>query len=82
MWIENIHIDFRVRRIIKKLYKPKRLLKIDVWEKVGSIIKGIRFHNLSPVIFNIYVEQAVNECRKYCTEIKVNRYSDSQMISQ
>ena len=28
--------------------------------------------NLSPLLFNIYIEQAINECKEYCPEIKVN----------
>jgi len=28
--------------------------------------------NLSPLLFNIYIEQAVNEYKEYCTSIKVN----------
>ena len=28
--------------------------------------------NLSPLLFNIYVEQAINEYKEYCTGIKVN----------
>ena len=28
--------------------------------------------NLSPLLFNIYIEQATNECKEYCTGIKVN----------
>ena len=25
-----------------------------------------------PLLFNIYIEQAINECKEYCTGIKVN----------
>ena len=28
--------------------------------------------NLLPLLFNIYIEQAINECKEYCTGIKVN----------
>jgi hypothetical protein len=28
--------------------------------------------NLSPLLFNIYIEQAINERKEYCTGIKVN----------
>ena len=28
--------------------------------------------SLSSFLFNIYIEQAINECKVYCTEIKVN----------
>jgi len=28
--------------------------------------------NLSPLLFNIYIEQGINECKEYCTGIKVN----------
>jgi len=27
---------------------------------------------LSPLLFDIYIEQATNECKEYCTGIKVN----------
>jgi len=28
--------------------------------------------NLWPLLFNIYIEKAINECKEYCTGIKVN----------
>lgn len=28
--------------------------------------------NLLPFLFNIYIEQAKNKCKEYCTGIKVN----------
>ena len=28
--------------------------------------------SLSPLLFNIYIEQAINEYKEYCTGIKVN----------
>ena len=28
--------------------------------------------NLLPLLFNIYLKQAINECKEYCTGIKVN----------
>ena len=28
--------------------------------------------NLSPLLFNVYIEQAINECKEYRTGIKVN----------
>jgi len=28
--------------------------------------------NLLPLLLNIYIEQAINECKEYCTGIKVN----------
>ena len=28
--------------------------------------------NLSPLLFNIYIEQAINDCKEYCTGVKVN----------
>ena len=42
---------------------------------------------LPPLVFNIYTEQAINNCKEYCTGVKVNgvriqmvRFADSTVI--
>jgi len=42
-------------------------------KREAAIRKGVRQGcNLPPFLFNIYIEQAINECKEYCTGIKVN----------
>ena len=48
-------------------------IKIKESKREAAIRKGVREGcNLSPLLFNIYLEQAINECKEYCPEIKVN----------
>ena len=37
-----------------------------------NIYGSVQACNLSPLLFNIYIEQVINECKEYCPEIKVN----------
>jgi hypothetical protein len=48
-------------------------LKIKDSKREAAIRKGARQGcNLLPLLFNIYIEQAINECKEYCTGIKAN----------
>ena len=53
----------------------------------GDSLREFQNIELSPLLFNIYIEQAINECKEYCTGIKVNgvriqmlRYADDIAI--
>ena len=71
--LKMINTDYRVRRIIRELYKHQTTsLKIKESKREAVIRKEVRQGcNLSPLLSNIYIEQAVNEC-KHCNGIKVN----------
>ena len=71
--IKMIKTDYRDRRIIRELYKHQATsIKIKERKIKATIRKGARQGcNLSPLLFNTYVEQAINEYKEYCTGIKV-----------
>ena len=66
-------IDYRDRRIIRELYKHQTTyIYIKESKREAAIRKDVRQGcNLSPLLCNIYIEQAINECKEYCTGIKV-----------
>jgi len=72
--LKMIEIDYRDRRIIRELYKhQKTSIKIKESKREAAIRKGVmQGCNLSPLLFNIYIEQTTIECNEYCTGIKVN----------
>ncbi len=53
-----IKIDYRDRRIIRELYKQQTaFIKIKENKREAAITKGTRQGcNLSPLLFNIYIE--------------------------
>ena len=82
-------IDYRDRRIIRELFKQQTsFIKVKENKRDAAIRKGVRQGcNLSPLLFNIYIEQAINECKEYCTGVKVNgvriqmvRFADDTVI--
>ena len=64
--LKMIKIDYRDRRIIRELYKQQTaFIKIKENKREASIRKGVRQGcNLSPLLFNIYIEQAINDCKE------------------
>jgi len=71
--LRMIKTDYRHRRIIRELYKhQKTSIKIKESKREATIRKGMRQGCNLLSLFNIYIEQAINECKEYCTGIKVN----------
>ena len=58
-----IKIDYRDRRIIGELYKHQTTsIKIKESKREAAIRKGGRQGcKLSPLLFNMYIEKAINE---------------------
>lgn len=75
--MKSIHIDTNDRRIIQMLYLNEKAVTSDKkcksWEE-ANIEKGVRQGcNLSPTLFNLYMEAALTELReKSIGGIRVN----------
>jgi len=69
--LKMIKIDYRDRRIIRELFKHQTTsIKIKESEREAAIRKGVRQGCIfSPLLFNINIGQAINECKEYCTGI-------------
>ena len=70
--LKMIKINYRDKRIIRELYKHQMTsIKIKENEREAAIRKELRQGcNLSPLIFNINIEQAINERKEYCIGIR------------
>ena len=66
--LKMIKIDCRHRKIIREHYRHQTTsIKIKESKRDAAIRKGVRQGcNISPFLFNIYIEQAINECKEYC----------------
>ena len=75
--LKTLKIDYGYGRIIGELYKHQTTsIRIKKSKREAPIRKGVRQGcSLSSLLFNIYLEQAINECKEYCTGIKVNGVS-------
>uniref|UniRef100_A0A8D8YBS6 Craniofacial development protein 2 n=1 Tax=Cacopsylla melanoneura TaxID=428564 RepID=A0A8D8YBS6_9HEMI len=69
--LEEIGLNFKDRRIIFNLYKnQKAYIEIGDESEVASIRKGVRQGcQISPYLFNIYIEKAIEEIKECCTGI-------------
>ncbi|KAI5724481.1 hypothetical protein M8J77_003182 [Diaphorina citri] len=72
--LENIGIEFKDRRIIHNLYKNQVTnIEVNGEKQRARIKKGVRQGcSLSPHLFNIYIEKAIEKSKEYCTGIVMN----------
>ena len=69
--LKMIKIDYRDGRIIRELYKHQTIyiyiyiyIYIKESKKGAAIRKGVRQGcNMWPFVFNMYIEQGINECK-------------------
>ena len=64
--LKMIKIDYRDRRIIRELHRHQTtFIKIKESKRKDVIRKGVRQGcNLSPLLFSIYIQQDINECKE------------------
>ena len=65
--LKMIKIDYTETGIIRELYGHQTTsIKIKESKREAAIRKGVSQDcNLSPLLFNIYIEQARNECKEF-----------------
>jgi hypothetical protein len=70
--LKMIKIDYKARRIIRQLYKhQKTSIKMKENKREAAIRKGVKKAcNFSALLFNKYIEQAINECKHTALELK------------
>ena len=66
MILKMTGIKYKERRIIFNLYKNQTaVIRIDGYEREAEIKKGVRQGcSLSPLLFNLYIEQAMKEIKE------------------
>ncbi|KAI5714823.1 hypothetical protein M8J77_005970 [Diaphorina citri] len=72
--LKDIGVEYRDRRIIFNLYRNQSMhIEINQESEKAKIKKGVRQGcNISPYLFNIYIEKAIEECKECCTGIVLN----------
>uniref|UniRef100_A0A8D8RFD8 Craniofacial development protein 2 n=1 Tax=Cacopsylla melanoneura TaxID=428564 RepID=A0A8D8RFD8_9HEMI len=81
--LEETGIKFKDRRIIHSLYKNQVAgIKINNSERrTAKIKKGVRQGcNLSPYLFNLYIERAIRQSKECCTGIVLDGEQRIQML--
>uniref|UniRef100_A0A8D8X5H0 Craniofacial development protein 2 n=1 Tax=Cacopsylla melanoneura TaxID=428564 RepID=A0A8D8X5H0_9HEMI len=69
--LKEINVTFKDRRLIYNLYKNQIAhIEINKAKETASIKKGVRQGcQISPYLFNIYIEKAIKECKECCTGV-------------
>lgn len=73
--LKKVGVKYRERRFIHNLYtNQEAVVRIDNEERTSAILKGVRQGcSLSSLLFNIYIEEAINEVKeKYGKGVKVH----------
>ena len=65
-------MDYKAETIIRQLYKHETTsIKIKENKREAAFRKGVKKAcNVSPLVFNIYIEEAINECKVIAQELK------------
>lgn len=74
--LKDIGISHKDIKLIYNLYKNQfSIIDINKESERASIKKGVRQGcNISPYLFNIYIEKAIAKCKEYCTGILLNGF--------
>ena len=88
--LKKIGVKYRDRRIIWSLYKDQTAVtRVDGHETRAAIQKGVRQGcSLSPLLFNLYIEQAIKEVKEqfeagvtvHGQNIKMLRFADDIVV--
>ncbi|KAI5734139.1 hypothetical protein M8J77_003012 [Diaphorina citri] len=72
--LKDIGVSYKDRRIIFNLYRNQTThIEINKEMEQAEIKKGVRQGcNISPYLFNIYIEKAIEESKEVCTGIVLN----------
>lgn len=72
--LKDIGVEYRDRRIIFNLYRNQSMhIEVNQESEKAKIKKGVRQGcNISPYLFNIYIEKAIEKCKECCTGIVLN----------
>uniref|UniRef100_A0A8D8R4I6 Craniofacial development protein 2 n=1 Tax=Cacopsylla melanoneura TaxID=428564 RepID=A0A8D8R4I6_9HEMI len=72
--LKDSNVTFKDRRIISNLYKNQRAyIEINKESETAAIKKGVRQGcQISPYLFNIYIEKAINESKECCTGVMLS----------